>query len=258
MTALTRHEKDMIRYYEGDVSGDDPFWCDPRAYLTINSMFFDGVKHEIYRTEEEKKLNPYFFDDDERALDVCATLMRAGRKLISEHERKCWRVERYSDYLPMRRNGRTVSFTSTSSAGFLEYYTDRRGIALMEFTVMPGVPCIDMAQVLDEYAKAEEHEILLLPGTELRIVERPVEERYKSIKDMDGRPSIIQAKVKAVGNSFFDEDSESCGKDFDREALKRVYSALNSHRLPEEDDVSEYMKYKKWFRHALHEAIKGE
>ncbi|MBO4919619.1 MAG: hypothetical protein J5365_05625 [Erysipelotrichaceae bacterium] len=41
-----------IRYYEGDVSGDDPFWSDPKAYVTLNSLFFEGIEAERRRARE--------------------------------------------------------------------------------------------------------------------------------------------------------------------------------------------------------------
>ncbi|MBR0384980.1 MAG: hypothetical protein IJI05_00360, partial [Erysipelotrichaceae bacterium] len=184
-------EMSVIRYYEGDVSGTDPFWSDTKAYLTINSLFFPGIENEVARTDENKKLNPHFFDDDERVLDICATLFKCGYKLPSAEEQTVYRVERYKDYQQMKTAGATISFTSTSTAGFLKQYSDRRGIALLKITVMPGVPCIDMEKALDYYAKSQEHEILLLPGSELEIEEKPLREEWMDIIDMDGQPPLL-------------------------------------------------------------------
>ena len=47
---MTEEMLQAIRYYEGDVSGNDPFWGDPKAYCTINSLLFSGVENEIART----------------------------------------------------------------------------------------------------------------------------------------------------------------------------------------------------------------
>ena len=254
MIRLSEKEKEIIRYYEGDVSGTDPFWSDPKAYLTINSLFFPGIENEVARTDESKKLNPHFFDDDERTVDVCQTLFESGLKLSEDREIKVFRVERYRDYLQMKDRGSTVSFTSTSTAGFLKSYSDKRGIALLNITIEPNVPCINMAAVLDYYAKKEEQEILLLPGSIVEIKEKPVEEQYMDILDMDGNPPKVMADIKVKGISYPDlkEDSYS----FDRESLYRVYDRLNSHQRPDESDVEDYLVYKKYILKKIYDILK--
>ena len=255
-TELSEKEKSIIRFYEGDVSGDDPFWSDPKAYLTINSLFFPGIENEIARTNEEKKLNAHFFDDDERTLDVIQTLFTSGLKFRDGKTRQVFRVERYRDYLQMKEKGKTISFTSTSATGFLKQYSDRRGIALLEITVMPHVPCIDMAAELDYYAKKSEQELLLLPGSTLDVKEKPVPEEYMDIIDMDGNPPMLMVEMKITGINEPVMANEE--KTFDRAALYRVYDALNSHLTLSLDDINDYIAYKKWLMRRLYERIKKD
>ncbi len=254
MNILTEKEKNIIRYYEGDVSGTDPFWSDPKAYLTINSLFFPGIENETARTDESKKLNSAFFDDDERTLDVLQTLFECGQRLISEKEITSFRVERYLDYRQMKAAGKTIGFTSTSTGGFLKQYSDRRGIALLEIRIMPQTPIIDMAAVLDHYAKAQEREILLLPQCRLEMREKPVLPEYMDIIDMDGNPPLIMAEVKVSGLSLQRPDEEDSGE-IDRQSLYRVYETLNAHQKPDEKDVREYIRYKKQLMLQLYDRI---
>ena len=47
-----------LRWYEGDVTGNDPLWADSKAYVTLNAIFFDGIENEMIKAKENKHLNP--------------------------------------------------------------------------------------------------------------------------------------------------------------------------------------------------------
>ncbi|MDE6538828.1 MAG: hypothetical protein K2K66_01435, partial [Ruminococcus sp.] len=117
-----------MKYYIGDVSGNDGFWSEPKAYLVLNSLLYDGIETEISRTKEGKFLNPAVLDDVDRLLDFYDNMFSAFRKCHAESDMITYRVERYSDFLPIINKKYTVSFTSTSTGGFLDTYRDRKGI----------------------------------------------------------------------------------------------------------------------------------
>ena len=168
---LTERQQAAVRYYEGDVSGTDPFWSDPKAYCTLNALLYPGLSTEKARAAEGKRLNSAFLEDPERLLSLCARLFEACEAMKTETAAETWRVERMADFAICRELGHTVSFTSTSRAGFLDAYADRRGIALMHFVIPAGTPCIDLAAALDRYAKEEEAELTLPPFVSLRFTE---------------------------------------------------------------------------------------
>ena len=55
MSELNGREKAALRYYIGDVSGNDEFWSDPKAYTVLNSLFFAGTATERSRAAEGKR-----------------------------------------------------------------------------------------------------------------------------------------------------------------------------------------------------------
>jgi len=252
--SLSEKEKNIIRFYEGDVSGEDPFWGDPKAYLTINSMFFEGVENELARTDEHKKLNPHFLEDDARFLDVIKTLYESGYHAKSTEKRVLYRVERYQDYLRMKEKGTTCSFTSTSTSGFLSAYSDKRGLALLVFELEEGVPSIDMAKALDHYAKEEESEVLLLPFTALEIEECEMDPSLSSITDMDGNPARVYARIRVKGIAQPDDEPVP-EKPFERGEAAKFYPFLNAHHKPTLESYEQYLKWKEHFRAMIFHAI---
>ena len=247
---LTKEQLKAVRYYEGDVQGDDPFWGDPKAYVTLNSLFYDGIGTERRRAKEGKYLNPSIIEDQERLIGLLQNLLAAFRCADLTRERKTYRVERYADYLEMKQAGSTVSFTSTSSGGFLKAYGDRIGIALMEFTIPKNIPCLPFAAVLGEgYLKEEEQEILLPPGLSAEFTEVPVSEEEKEIKDAAGNEPLLKCLVRPgiprtiQGSSEIDSRGPSAGR--------LVYEALNAGEEPDVEAVQVYSSWKKQIRNRV-------
>ena len=247
---MTEKQLRAIRFYIGDVSGSDPFWGDPKAYLVLNSLLYSGISTELSRAAEGKRLNPHILDDTGRLLNVYAELFSAFRQCAAVHEQTTFRVERWSDFLLNREAGRTLSFTSTSTAGFLPDYRDRKGIALLKFRIKKGTPCLDMAKVLPEYAKSQEAEILLPPGMELsfREVEMSPEERL--ITDSEGAPPVGCFEVDC-GEVFLPQLSEKALPQEGADAGKRLYSAICSGAAPDEADAESYIGWKEQFHSLL-------
>ena len=240
MEPLTPAQHRAVCWYIGDVTGDDPFWGDPKAYVTLNSLFFPGMEAETARAAEGKRLNPAIIEDVDRLCTVLSDLMAAFRPL--EYALTAFRVERYSDYLMMREKRATLSFTSTSTAGFLDAYRDRAGIALMRFFLPVGTPCLLMADALEQYAKPEEAEILLPPGLSLLLNEVPLKNAEQHITDANGEPPVASVVAGTAGTVH----TVSCALPADKgqAAGIRIYEALNRHTLPDAADISLYTRWK--------------
>lgn len=243
---LNNEEKSVLKYYTGDVSGDNPFWSEPKAYLVLNSLFYDGIYTEKARVSEGKFLNPVILSDVDRLLYFYDNIFSAFGKCRAENNIVTYRVERFSDYTSIKRSEKTVSFTSTSTAGFLKEYRDRKGIALMKFGIPAGTSCISMAEVLDVYTKSEEAEILLPPFMNLNITEVPVIDSEKSITDADGNPPVV-ACIAECGKFRISGRKENIS-DEGAKAGQRIYTALNNGENPSDEDIKLYCEWKSLFR----------
>lgn len=246
---LNNREKLWLRYYIGDVSGSDGFWSEPKAYLVLNSLFYDGIETEKARIAEGKSLNPAVLDDVDRLLDFYDNMFSAFGKCHADRDIITYRVERYNDFLPIWNTDHTVSFTSTSMGGFLDAYRDRKGITLMKFIVPESISCINVAKALDFYAKPEEAEILLPPFMYLDLIQTIPTEKEMKITDSAGK-SPENACI-AVCNCWNDLDvkerTESLLPD-GAKAGQRVYNALNNGKIPVAEDISIYTEWKRDFR----------
>lgn len=197
---LNEREKKALEFYIGTVSGNDPFWSDPKAYVVINALFFPDAMAERARAAEGKYLNPEIISNPDRLSSFFADMFSVFEKCRAEKDYTVYRVERYCDYCIMRERSATVSFTSTSTAGFLSEYRDRKGIVLMKFDIPKGTNCIDMAEVLDAYGKADEEEILLPPDMKLEITECEVSEEEMAVTDSDNKPPVLSCTVRIAEN----------------------------------------------------------
>lgn len=240
---LTNAEKNALRFYIGDVSGDDPFWSDPKAYVLLNALFFPGIAAESDRAAEGKYLNPAILADIPRLLGFFGDLLPAFRKCTVDRDMTVYRVERLSDYRLCQQCGSTMSLTSTSTAGFLSNYRDRRGIALMRFELKRRVPCINAAEVLDEYAKPDEAEILLPPFLELEFHDAKLSANERQITDCDGTPPKVS--VVAIPKKIIETSSSECELSEEGAlAGQRVCRALNAAAVPDSADTELYSCWK--------------
>lgn len=239
-----------VRYYIGDVSGNDDFWGDKKSYVTINSLFFTGMHSEIARASEGKYLNPAIISDIPRLMNFFESLFTAFAKSHCKFS-ETYRVERYSDFELCRNNGCTLSITSTSYAGFLNYYRNRQGIALMRFIFPEDSPFINVSEFLRFYAKPEEMELIIPPFVSLKIYENLLTEHEFEITDSNGVPPKISCTAETSGilecskiPVSFPVGGEKAGG--------RVYNALNSGSFPKETDVILYTQWKSALQKQLH------
>lgn len=256
---LTPSQLEAVRYYEGDVGGDDPFWGDGKAYVTLNALFYNGIDAERRRTTEGKRLNPAIVSDPARIFNLCVNLISACRAGDLSQPRTAYRVERYADYLDMLEAGRTISFTSTSTGEFLPAYGDRIGIALLTFLIPSGVPCLPYAELLrDDYAKSHEQEIMLPPSLALTFEEMPLHPEELSITDAQGNPPIVKCVVEVGTDPIPAEGTEmrctgpnALSDILERKgtaAATRVYDALNNGEEPVSEDIASYCAWKHAFK----------
>lgn len=254
MTNLTSDEKNALRYYIGDVSGNDEFYGDTKAYVTLNSLFFSNIHTEKARTDEGKLVNPAVIADIPRLIGFFESLFLAFAKASLDEVTEVYRVERMSDFLLCRQKSATISLTSTSTAGFLNYYRDRRGIALLKFELPVGTNCINIANALDNYSKPEEAEILLPPFMRIDITEKPLSNSELQITDIDGMPPKISCNILPVGITPCNEKIPELPHGGEL-AGKKVYAALNSHINPNENDIALYSEWKRTLQIRLHKLI---
>ncbi|MBQ7455252.1 MAG: hypothetical protein IJS53_02305, partial [Clostridia bacterium] len=213
-----------LRYYVGEGAARPELPDDPKAYSTLNALFFAGLDTERARAAEGRPLNAALLREPEALLALCQDLLEAlrpgGEKAPA---RRVWRVDRVADVEAMRLAGRTVSFTSTSTAGLLDAYTDKRGLALLEIDLPAGAPQADMAALLPRYVKPEEAEILLPPWLPLAFSPRPLTEREQAIRDCDGNPPAAAYTMRAGDSLRLPENAAATGLPRGEEIAARVY-----------------------------------
>ena len=248
---LNEKEIRALRFYIGDVSGSDPFFGDPKAYIVLNSLFFPDISSERARAAEGKLLNPAIIADTERLTGFFSDLFSAFRKSISAEDTVTHRVERYSDYQLCREKAQTVSFTSTSKNGFLSAYRDRLGIALMELHIPAGSLCIDVGAALPHYAKPEEAEVLLPPFTKLTLSEAAPAGEELLITDSAGAPPVVSCRGEVSGTAAFSGEVTALPQGGELAGM-RVYEALNAGKVPVKEDIVLYSQWKKALRELLH------
>ncbi len=242
---LTEKEIQAIRYYIGDVSGKNAFWGDGKAYILLNALFYPGIATEQARAREGKYLNPAILEDPARLEDLLHALLSAFRKSALSEQKYSFRVERFSDYEIMRQAGRTISFTSTSENGFLRTYQDRIGISLMKFLLPAGTPCLVMKEILPEYAKPEEAEILLPPGMILYFTDLQIRKEEQQITDANGNSPMLSCLVKTgIMKKIILPETEISSAD-GAKAGQLVCQAIQSGETPPESEILSYILWKK-------------
>lgn len=258
MKLLTEQMTNALRFYIGDVSwwhgkeNEAAFWQDKKAYLMINALFFKGIGNELARAQEKKFLNPVFLENTERLLDVCENLIKAmwagGKGAPLQYG---YRVERMSSFEDMKQAGSTISPTSTSKTGFLPNYRDKKGLVLLDFAIEQDVPRVDMGEVLPDYSKAEEQEILVAPWLPLEICRRSLTERELTIRDYDGKPPKMAYKIMVKRPEYMDDMKARPLEQAGAEAGRRVLETILKQERPRTEDVHAYSLWKESFRDQL-------
>lgn len=248
-------QKDIIRFYEGDVNNDhDSFYSDSKAYVTWNSLLFPTIETEIARSKENRLLNPSFIDHIDEVIDMSFELYKTMQPV--KEDRVVYRVERISDYSLFLTEGKFTSFISTSISGFLNAYQDKEGLVLLKIMIPKGNHCIDFSEILDDYKKAEEKEILLPPYSSFQYKNLEMNDEIKKIKDRNGNSPIIYAEI-VVGKQTYDHlECNDPFSDENIEASKRFYDCLNHKKQFDLEDASRYMILKTGIQNEIKRRMK--
>lgn len=252
-----------LRYYVGEAKAYPNVPEDPKAYNTLNVLFFEGTVSERARAAEGKKLNPAFLDGKSDTLSLCADLMMALRYggIDKEEEETVYRVSRQVDVDQMIQTGKTVSFTSTSKGGFLKAYGDKDGLVLLEIHIAPHAPRADMAELLEHYVKPDEQEVLLPPWLPVAIEKVVLSDAERIIKDRNGDPPVAKYIVRTGDRTECDpryNKSEIEPKLTGTDAGMRVYEAFMRREMPDDTDVKTYEAWKKTFLAMVVKRMSGE
>lgn len=241
-----------VQYYEGDIPAadrGDPFWGDPKAYVSLNALLFAGLRSERLRVQEGKCLNPAVFSDPERLLDVFAALLAAASPCKEPAEG--FRVERADDFAAYAEARETRSFTSTCRDGFLPAYGDKRGIVLLHWTLPAGTPCIILAELLADYGKADENELLLPPFLPFSCSRRPLTAAESAVTDCEGRPPLYACELRLSGQYAPAPAAPRPGAP--PASAPALWEQLNAGAEPDAETVSAYLAWKE----ALHRWLRG-
>ena len=243
-----RSERDPLsdlKFYSGDITDedpDDPVFSDPKAYVTLNALLFDGIETEQARAAEGRKLNPAFITRFDTTIALMQGILSNMHPL--QEDTVVFRVERFSDFNQFERCGMMTSFISCSDAGFLSSYTDKADLVFMEVHVHPGVLCVRLEEVLDFYLKKEEHELLIGPYCPIRITSLPVPQKYAHIKDRNGNPVSVYTVVDVYPSKL----KKGCAMEADACQIAssiRVVEAVNAGAAIDKNDLSAYLSFKK-------------
>lgn len=246
--------QNAVRFYEGDVSfSDDPLFRDPKAYITLNAVFFPGIGNETVKHTEQKLLNPLFFLRWQEIFGkngITDCLFHVMKDNLLDRKKTVWRVERLADFSEIMQKKQTIAFTSTSSCGFLPAYGDKQGIVLIEFHLPENTPVINLAEYLLEYAKADESEILLPPYLSLSAEKVFLSESEKRITDRNGNPPDAKYIISTHGLSFPREEKVSIT---DKTVLKAAEFCIQMNRYgtAENEAVQAYLLMKEFLRNAV-------
>ena len=247
---LNETELAAVRYYEGDIpeaERADEFLGDARAYCTLNALLFSGLQTERTRIQEGKQMNPAILADLPRLLRLYGALFSAAKKGAQYHMSAGYRVERATDFAACREAGETLAFTSTCMSGFLPAYGDKHDIVLLTYRIPSHIPLVIFSQMLKDYRKANEDELLLPPYLRFRCTERPLSEADRKITDMNGNPPVGAYVLDIQPPNTAETMAAEMPSPDDAAAGMRVFAQLNAN-YPDDalhpEDVQAYLTFK--------------
>ena len=254
-SVLTMKQKEMLseslralRFYTGDVREEDPadpIFSDAKAYVTLNSLLFEGTETEAARSEEGRKLNPAYLRNLKETVRIMENLLNCMK--AAEEKMTVYRVERLVDYTCFKKEGMFTSFISCSDAGFLKSYEDKFDLVLMEVHIHKGARCVRVQDALSDYLKSEEKEVLISPYTKIVLKETELKKEYADIRDGRNNPPRVYVQVDVFPAERTDEIPVYPSED-DIEKSVQFYECLNAHEPFSEEDRKAYERVKKYIR----------
>lgn len=251
MQILNDEEIKALKYYEGDLTIQDTsdYFSNPKAYVTFNSLFFEGLETERARTNEGRMLDIAIGTNPQEVLHMSKNLISAMKKYPHDMLHT-YRVERLVDYQEFKKYKMLPSFISTSTNGFLDAYKDKKDLVLMDIWIDSDALCIPYQEALHQYQKKEEGEVLLAPYAMIDIEELPISEEVKEIQDCNGNPPKVYCKVMVHGTTTQTYPEISLDKNY-KEAVRSVYLSLNFKKEPQQIYIDEYLNYKAYLKHTF-------
>ena len=290
---LTEKEINAIRFYQGDVrkriggtcfsksERESGFFGIPKAYKTMNCLMFEGIDNEKERIAEDmSSLNPQIFREIEKVVDVYYDVFRAMCKCAKagENDKKLqtlYRTDRGISVEEMKKQGKTISFTSTSKDSCpKEYFRKKKKLTLLEIVMPSDIPCLDFEKIFgSEYYFADQKEILLPPFLCAHFYEGKLTEEEKEYRDAEGMPP--QGKYTVVlANIIMPKQKKTmqeCGAELqelarNKEKMANILEKLTKQDELTEQETKEYCDWKNKFRKIIiegfetiqNECIKGE
>ena len=251
---LTADEMRAVKYYEGDIADaerDDLFYGDARAYVTLNARLYDDLAAEYTRVREGKRLNPEMLRDLPRLVHLYDCLLTASQKGAQEAAQTGCRVERLSDFQVCLQSGKTGAFTSTSQSGFLPDYGDKQQIVLLTYHVPAGTPVIIFSQMLDNYLKSNEDELLLPPFLRFAAKARPLTDADRRITDLQGEPPAAAYDLFVLPDQRITMHADAALLPEVYDSAVRLYAQIQQN-LPESqlspEDMKAYLAFKQSLR----------
>ena len=250
--------------YEGCCDSVRPglFYQLPNAYQTFNLLMMDGLTGENIRIGIEKQSpNGIYIYNWRRTIKVFKnvfTLMCKYYLTLNETpDIEFYRADRQINTDMMFMHGRTIAFTSTSTAAFLEEFArGKKNLVYVKCGLSRKIPIADFEAILGyDYVYSDEAEILLPPW--LAISEKcdtgkkkhPYEE-----KEMIATYSVIfgdmsfgncsDTKVSLI--KILDDNCEETAKQLDE-------FRMNPHiaKAATEKDYPKYVEWKNAFRNLV-------
>lgn len=253
--SLTPEEMRAVKFYEGDITEndrDDSFWGDARAYITLNALLYDNLATEYVRSHEGKRLNPAISANSPRLVRLYAALLSAAEKGVQTADTICYRVERADDFEVCLERGMTNAFTSTSRSGFLPAYGDKQKIVLLCYHAPAGTPLIIFSNLLNQYLKSNEDEILLPPFLRFDAEKRPLTDADCCIFDQNDAPPIAAYDLYILPKQHISLCTEHAAALPDiYPTVAKLYAQIQQN-IPEDhlnpDDRAAYLQYKRALR----------
>ena len=274
MRHLQQEMKDALEFYANlavHSASSDEFWGKYNAHVTFNALFYNGIVSEkertaenkvaVNKTPENKVLDPSIFDDAPQLFQWAKMLQYACWYFASQKSVTTYRICRKVDADALLAQNRTISFTSTSYKILSNRADKISNPVLLIFHISPRTPCVDIAAALgkDYSEKSEEQEIILPPFLSLQVstshstsfenleklVDNTLRSRLVGIYDIDvdeGDKSFSESKAPESRKSLEYLNDEN------REAGRRVLTAINEGVDPVESDVDAYLLWKEGFR----------
>lgn len=269
MRHLQQEMKDALEFYANlavPSASSEEFWGKYNAHVTFNALFYDKTTSEKERASENKTIDPSIFDDEKQLFQWAKMLQYACWYFASQKSVTTYRICRKVDADELLAKKQTISFTSTSYKILSERADKISNPVLLIFHISPRTPCVDIAAALgkDYSEKSEEQEIILPPFLSLQVstshstsfenleklVDSTLRSRLVGIYDID---------VDEVDKSFSESKAPESRKsleylnDENREAGRRVLTAINEGVDAVESDVDAYLLWKEGFRRKVWE-----